>query len=290
MKIDFYGTLIRLTRLFGPWFLAFISHSIGVGYFFFSPRRRESRRLYAILFPEKNRLHHLWCAFRQYQNFTTIHFDRFLADRGEETRFTSHGWDRLQTVIGRTGGILLMSHLGNWEIAARLLKEQLPGQPFLLYMGIKEKEGVERRQKEELSRSGITIIGEPREGGSPFSAVEGVRFLRSGGLVSMTGDIVWRPDQRKVRVSFLGGSAFLPEAPFVFALVSGAPIFAFFAFRTGRNSYRITLSDPITLPSPVSKADRDQVIGKAAQEYALLLEKALRDHPLEWYHFDRFIE
>ena len=123
---------------------------------------------------------------------------------------------------------------------------------------------------------------------SPFSALEGIRFLRSGGLVSMAGDIVWRSNQRKVRVTFLGHDAYLPEAPFIFALLSGAPLFVFFAFRIGKNRYHFTLSNPIPI-QPESRQDRSKSISQAAQQYADLLEKSLRKHPFEWYHFDRFI-
>jgi len=104
----------------------------------------------------------------------------------------------------------------------------------------------------------------------------------------MAGDIVWRDDQRKVPVKFLGHNAYLPEAPFVFALVSGAPLLVFFAFRTGKNSYHFSLSEPIILP-PVSRGERPAAIGRAAQQYAELLEQSLRQHPFEWYHFDRFL-
>jgi predicted LPLAT superfamily acyltransferase len=159
---------------------------------------------------------------------------------------------------------------------------------LLLYMGIKEKEGVERTQKEELRRAGVTIIGADQGSASPFSAVEGVRLLQAGGLVSMTGDIVWRADQRRIAVRFLDGIAYVPEAPFIFALVSGAPILVFFAFRTGANRYRFTLSEPISIRA-ASKAERQRVIGEAAQQYADLLEGALRASPFEWYHFDRFL-
>ena len=104
----------------------------------------------------------------------------------------------------------------------------------------------------------------------------------------MAGDVIWRNDQRKVAVTFLGGTAFLPEAPFIFAMVSGAPLFAFFAFRTGKNSYRISLSEPLPI-TPESRADRERAITRAAQQYADILEKAVRKHPFEWYHFDRFV-
>jgi len=289
MKEPYYRFIVRMTRLCGPWLLVVISRCIATGYFLFSGRVPESRRFYGALYPERGRFYHLWCAFKQYQNFTTIHLDRFLASRTETTTFTSQGWEKLEAVIGRQGGILLMSHLGNWEMAARLLRQQKEDLRLLLYMGVKEKEGVEHMQKEDLRRAGVTIIGVDQEGGSPFAAVDGIRFLQSGGIISMTGDIVWRSDQRKIRVTFLGHDAWVPEAPYIFALLSGAPLFVFFAFRTGKNKYQFTLSDPIAIQSK-TRQDREQAIAGAAQQYADLLEKMLREHPFEWYHFERFIQ
>jgi predicted LPLAT superfamily acyltransferase len=289
MKGFWYRLLTGTAKLFGSWLFVVVSRIIAVGYFSVSFRRvGESRRFYGALYPERGRLYHLWCTFNQYQNFTTIHFDRFLAGQAKSATFTSLGWEKLDAVIGRQGGILLMSHLGNWEIAATLLKQLRDDLQLLLYMGVKEKEGVERLQKEDLRSSGVTIIGADQQQSSPFSAVEGIRFLQAGGLVSMAGDVVWRSDQRKVCVTFLGHDAYLPEAPFIFALVAGAPLFVFFAFRTGKNSYHFTMSDPIPIQSE-SRQGRAGAISRAAQQYADLLEKSLREHPYEWYHFDRFI-
>ena len=285
-----YTLLVRIASLCGSWFFTAIARSIATGYFLFSWKKvAESCHFYAALYPTHSRLYHLSCTFKQYQSFTTIHFDRFLQGLMGETAFTTEGWEKLEAVIDRQGGILLMSHLGNWEMAAALLKKKRANLRLLLYMGVKEKEGVERLQKEDLRRAGVTIIGVDQEDNSPFSAVEGIHFLRSGGLVSMTGDIVWRADQRKVRVDFLGRNAYLPEAPFIFSLVSGAPLFVFFAFRTGQNTYHVTLSNPIPIP-PHSRKDRAKAIGRAAQQYANLLEQSLRQHPFEWYPFDRFID
>lgn len=283
----FYTILQWFSNLFGAWFFTLIARIIATAYFLFSSKRRESQRFYSKLFQGRGSLYHLWCTFRQYQNFTTIHFDRFLASRTFEVEHRTEGWEHLEKVIGNQGGILLMSHLGNWEMAASLLKQKKEMQ-LLLYMGVKEKEGVEKQQKDELRRSGVTIIGVDQDDNAPFTAVEGIRFLRQGGLVSMAGDIVWRSDQRRVKVRFLGHDAYLPEAPFVFALVSKAPLFVFFAFRTGNNRYHFTVSEPIEI-QPHSRGDRHEVITLAAQQYADILEASLRAHPYEWYHFDRFI-
>ncbi len=288
MRGFWYKLLVRLTGLSGPWLMVCVSRIIAAGYFCFSGRVTESRRFYAALYPEKGRCYQLWCTFKQYQNFTTIHLDRFLADQSNASSFTAQGWERLEPLLGRQGVVLLMSHLGNWEMAARLLRQQKDDLRLLLYMGVKGKEGVEHVQKEDLRRAGVTIIGADQVG-SPFSAVDGVRVLQSGGAVSMTGDMLGRDDQRKVRVTFLGHDAYVPEAPYIFAMLSGAPLFVFFAFRTGPNQYHLTVSDPIEI-TPKSRRDRAQAIACAAQQYADLLEKMLRAHPLEWYHFERFLQ
>ncbi|MEA3466781.1 MAG: lysophospholipid acyltransferase family protein [Thermodesulfobacteriota bacterium] len=288
MKSTCYTLLETMARIFGSWCFAVVSRSIAAGYFLFSKNVCESRRFYRLLYPEKRWFYHNLCTFLQYQNFTTIHFDRFLASHGKKTTFQSEGWEKLEAVVQKKGAILLMSHLGNWEIAAGLLQQQEDKLNLLLYMGTKEKEGVEGLQKERLQDSGVKIIGVERDSGSPFDAVEGIRFLQDGGLVSMAGDILWRGDQRGLQVDFLGGKANIPEAPYVFALVSGAPIFCFFSYRTGKNSYRFSLADPIYIYSEQRK-DRKRLIQAAAQQYANLLETQLRMHPLEWYHFDRFV-
>jgi predicted LPLAT superfamily acyltransferase len=289
MKGLFYRCLIGLANIFGDWIFVITSRIIAFGYFIFSPQVKESRRFYRILYPGKSVFFHLWCAFRQYQNFTTVYFDRLMAKDPGKISCRSNGLEYLEKALAGEGGVLLMSHLGNWEMAAHLLQSQYDNLKLLLYMGIKEKEGIEGIQKQSLRQSGITIIGVDRDGGSPFDVVDGIQFIKSGGLVSLAGDIVWRKEQRTVQVKFLGHSAHLPEAPFVFALVSGAPLYIFFTFGSKKDGYNFTLSKPIYI-RPTTRAQRGESIRLAAQEYADLLEETLRQHPFEWYHFDRFVE
>ena len=168
-------------------------------------------------------------------------------------------WNICEHVLDKgQGGILLMSHMGNWEVAAHLLKRKLKNLRLLLYMGVRQKEQIEQLQKETIAQSGIRIIAVDEGGGSPLDLVEGIKFIESGGVVSLTGDLVWKKDQRTIPVKFLGQEILLPEAPHLFALLSGAPLFIFFAFRTGRNTYRFTLSEPIYLAA----ASRDERAGQ----------------------------
>jgi predicted LPLAT superfamily acyltransferase len=265
-----------------------VARVIACGYFFFSHKRGESRRFYQRLFPDRSIFFHLCCTFRQYQNFTTIHLDRFLHGLGRTAHFTSTGWEHLEQAMGKGGAILLMSHLGNWEMAATLLRERKSDLQLLLYMGVKDQEVLEGAQKEGLRQRGVSIIGVDQQDNSPFSAVEALRVLERGGLVSMAADIVWRNDQRRLEVPFLGGTAYLPAAPFIFAQLSGAPLLIFFAFRIGTNCYHLPLSPPIFV-AKTARDLRQQALVAAAREYTQLLEEALRRYPCQWYHFDRFV-
>ncbi|MDD4273688.1 MAG: lysophospholipid acyltransferase family protein [Desulfobacter postgatei] len=290
MKALTYKVLIVLSRGLGPWIFTLVSRIIAAGYFFIFPGRAAvSAGFYSALFPGKGRLFHWQCVWRQYQNFTTVFMDRIRPGEQDNISFTSTGWQGFEEALdnGR-GAIVLMSHMGNWDVAASLMAKKRKDLKLLLYMGSKAKEQIESVQKQELNDKGIRIVAVEPSGGSPLDVVEGIRFLKSGGVVSLTGDKLWHPDQRSVSVPFLGKTARIPEFPHVFALLSKAPLFVFFTFRTAPGTYRFMFSDPIRIACP-SREERSCAVAESARVYAGMLEKTLREHPYEWYHFDPFL-
>jgi predicted LPLAT superfamily acyltransferase len=218
--------------------------------------------------------------------------DRFLIFDEHNVTITHEGWEFLEDAVNRkAGGIILMSHVGNWEIAAHTLKvrgRNNQGMKLLLYLGQKHKDQIERTQKESLVQSGVKIIVAEENTVSPADIIEGINFLKAGGLVSLTGDRIWRKDQRSLPVRFLGHEAFLPETPFIFALLSGTPLYLFFAFRTGKQKYHFQILPPQYVHAK-DRNDRQEVIRRAAQLYADRLLEMVRQHPFEWYHFEPFI-
>ena len=291
MKAGFYKALVTLSRLTGPWLFSLVSSGIAAGYFLFCPGRVSvGLHFYAALFPRRGRAYHLWCTWRQFQNFTTVFLDRFRMQAAAGIRYTFQGEQTLQAIIDKgNGGILLMSHMGNWEVAARRLQQNLAGLRLLLYMGARARQEIESLQKETVASSGIDILGVDETGGSPLDIIDGVRFLRTGGIVSMTGDVLWRDDQAAVEVPFLGKNVRLPEAPFALAMVSGAPLVIFFALRTGQGQYHFQAAEPIFIDK-TDRRNRSAAIQAAARSYAALLEDAVRAHPDQWYHFEPFLE
>ncbi len=285
----FYRFSTSVSRRVGVWFFRFSAWFVAAGYFLFFPYRvAESVRFYRALYPENSTRFALGCTWRQYHNFTGVFLDRFLFQDSGGFTYSSYGWRHLEEAIDRkTGGVVLMSHVGNWEVAAHMLKKKRSDMPLLLYMGVKHKERIERMQKESLAQSGIRIIA-VGEQASPFDIIEGIQWLKLGGLVSITGDVVWHEDQRTVPAEFLGHEIRLPETPHMLALMSGAPMFFLFTFRNHEGQYACSISDPIQVRAE-NRSERAAAIQKSVRKYASVLEKTVREHPLEWYHFRRFL-
>ena len=274
----------------GWWVFSLFTWFVATGYFFLNPRRMwNSVRFYGALFPERGWTSHVSHAWRQYHGFTKVFMDRVLLQKPGDTHFVSEGLEHLQEASAqKTGGIILMSHAGNWEVAVRLLKDLLPGMDLLLYMGIKHKEQIEGIQKSELDQAGIKIVAVGSDGGSPFDLVEGINLLKDGGFVSMTGDILWHKNQRSVQIHFLEHEVSLPQAPHLLALLSGKPLFVFFSFRNAKGEYLFKASRPIFVQA-ATRTERNCAIRESAQSYARILEQNIREHPHQWYHFEPFL-
>jgi lauroyl/myristoyl acyltransferase len=287
MKILSYRIAIYFSRRWGVWFFRTFSWFIATGYFFFFPARvAHSLKFYRALFPERNFSFHLYCVWKQYHNFTNVYTIRFVAKWKDEVEFTMEGWEYLdEAVRKKTGAIIVMSHIGNWDLAAEMLNRK--GLPIMLYLGAKHKEQVERIQKDKLAQSGIKIVATSEKESSPFALLEGINFLREGGIVSMTGDRLWG-DQRSVKVNFLGHEVQLPDAPHLFALISGAPLMTFFVNQKAPGKYHIAVSRGRQVLA-ASRQDRANAVLASAQAYAGELEQMARQHPFEWHHFEPFL-
>jgi len=287
-KISYYVALY-FSRRWGVWFFRTFSWFIATGYYFLFPRRvTHSYKFYRALIPGKGIFYYLRCAWKQYHNFTNVYIHRFVHLPEDKIEFTKEGWQHLDDAVEKkTGAVVVMSHVGNWELAARMLKRK--GMPMMLYLGakVKHKEQVENIQKKKLAAHGIKIVTTSVEEKSPFALLEGINFLRDGGIIFMSGDRLWGK-QSYVMVNFLGHEAKIPDTPHLLALVTGAPLMTFFVHEKDFGKYHVAVS-PGRKVTASSRADRKQAVCRSAQRYADELADFVRAYPFEWHHFEPFL-
>jgi len=287
MKAFLLKALSRSSLAMGSWVIRFVAWWIATGYFLFlSSRRNSSVGLYQVLFPDRRHGYHLACAWRQFHSFAGAYTDRIELYSNKGAISPAQGREKL-VEEGRkgTGGIILISHVGNYEVAVRAFEEL--GLKHLILMGEREAKQVAREQRETLMARGVRIHVATAQDAAPFGGLEALQFMREGGFVSIAGDLVWTNQRSLAPVRFFGREVGLPSGPHLLALVSGAPLFTLFTFRVKRGRHQILLSGPRYVTA-ASRSERNAAIQGSAQEYAKDLEEMVRQHPFQWYIFERF--
>jgi lauroyl/myristoyl acyltransferase len=276
--------IYRFFSPFGTWMISLVAAIISAGYFLLLPARTwRCASFYRQVFPDRGWLYAFLCTWRQFQSFARVFSERLELRKEGRIKYTSEGFRHLEeAALAKKGGVIVMSHAGNWEVAARLLRKQ--GIEMMLFMGVKPQEEVEGRQKEDLRQEELAVVGVEQGSGTRWEMLDALRFLRDGGFVSMTGDRIWSMD-RTVTVPFLGRQTSLPDAPYLLAALAGCPVYIFFSFRTAPRTYHISITPPMLLPK-TTRRERPGAVLDAATAYADLLGGAVRKHPSQWYHFE----
>jgi predicted LPLAT superfamily acyltransferase len=285
MKAFLLKTVTRVSLLLGSWPIRFFAWWIATGYFLFRPsRRRSSVQLYQVIFPNRRLWYYLYCTWRQFHSFAASYADRIEIRENKGVTTAAQGRERIVEAARRgSGGIILTSHLGSYEVAARAFQKL--GLRLLLIMGEKEAKQVARDQREALKARGVHIQVATAQEDSLLGGLEAVKFVREGGFVSLTGDLVWTDQRSLLPVRLFDHEVGLPAGPHLLALVSGAPLFTMFTFRVKRDRHQIVVSPPREVKAP-SRSERSRALQASAQAYASALEEMVRQHPFQWYTFE----
>jgi lauroyl/myristoyl acyltransferase len=282
-----YKVISRLSRVVGTWLPRTVGAIVATGYFLLLPRRLgHSVRLYRALFPDRSWLAALALAFRQYQDFARLYCERQDIDRRKDVRFESQGTRHItQAKAAGHGAILLMSHVGRWEIGARLLAKR--ESDLVLLMGGEAAGGARAGVDQDLRGAGLGVVTVRAGQDSDFNILRTSRILRQGGVVSLAADRALGP-ARMLELPFLGHTVRIAAAPFALALSTGAPLLVVFAVKTGAWQYRFSCDAPVVLTAE-NPADRQAVMEEAATAYLQRLRDVLRAHPEQWHHFGEFL-
>jgi lauroyl/myristoyl acyltransferase len=286
MSDAFYRALSRCSRWVGLWIVTVFAWFIAAGYFLFLPRRlARSVRVYRAIFPDRGRWHAVACAWRQYQDFAHAYTERLELERGAPLAYENDGEAHLVDAQARgDGAILLMSHFGRWEIASRLWARERPG--FTIHLGVRGTDASEGAVADGLRKDGVNVVA---VSGGPEQAsqiLDPYWALRRGDIVSLAGDRAPK-NARRITAPLFGGRAKVNAAPFMLALVTGAPLITVFAYRVARRRYRIVCSPPRYVQA-AARADRDAVLAREASAYLERLAEMMRAYPEQWHTFGPF--
>jgi lauroyl/myristoyl acyltransferase len=167
------------------------------------------------------------------------------------------------------GLVVLTAHLGNWELAGRLLVDRAR-RPTHVVVAAEADPGVQRFLR---GRPGpIRFV----ERGRPTAALALIAALRRGEVVALQGDRALG-DRSGSRARFFGAPAWFPLGPFVLARAAGAPVVPAFCVLGDDWRYRITVDEPFH----VGLAEERQALARWVDG----LERVITAHPDQWFNF-----
>lgn len=185
---------------------------------------------------------------------------------------------------GQRGALLIVSHLGNAEMARAALAD-LVGRPVHVLMHTQQARRYNALLRSVRPDAAAQVI-EVTEIGVETAIALSERIERGEWLV-IAGDRI--PVMSRGRVSeamFLGQPAPFSQGPYILAALLGCPVLTLFCLREGdrHRAYFESFTEAVTLPR---KAREEALAGYAAQ-YANRLEGYCLQQPLQWYNFYDF--
>lgn len=185
--------------------------------------------------------------------------------------------DELSQALAEGRGVIIVTgHFGNWDIAAKALRNY--GRPIRIVMAREINATTHEYVRLAREQAGVNIIYSDN---SVFSSLNMLRALRQNEIIAIQLD---RPllVAATSLVPFFGALAPFSSGPFVLARLSRAPVVPIFIPRLGNRHYAIRTFGRITLPAESrSTATLQQAMAAAVRSY----EEIIREFPTQWFQF-----
>jgi len=215
-----------------------------------------------------------------------LEMGRILVDRAilgimgpGKMKFTIHGRQELLDLVKKGRGfILLMSHVGCWQVAVSALNFLKVPVNLLLEQ---EEGNIDRHYFEYAGVSCPIRIIDP--GSYLGGTLEMLDVLKKGEVLCMMGDRVFGSRKSCLQIEFLGEEAPFPFSAFKIASAAGAPIVVFFSYKTGYDSYALKVSKIIHVPDNLGRS------GESFRPYVTQfineLERYTLNYPYQFFNF-----
>ena len=216
----------------------------------------------------------------------SLELGKILIDRGtvgilgsEKMKVQFNDREELLKLLDRQCGfVLLMSHVGSWQVALSALS--FINVPVNLLLG-REHENIDRPYFETTGPETPYRVIDP--GGYLGGTLEMLEVLKKGEVLCVMGDRVSGSQKSFVKVEFLGGEAPFPYSGFKLASAAGVPVVVLFSYKNGPDSYALKISKIIHVPSNLGRCGKHFL--PYVTEYVQELESFVQIHPYQFFNF-----
>ncbi len=222
--------------------------------------------------------------YRHFFAFGTVALDRFLLirDRFDEFDLSYEGRDLIERYQAQgTGGILLGSHLGSFEVMGAFARDH--DLPIYVVMFTEHARRISGLLEASAPGAADRIVA--IDPGDSSWVLRVKKLVDEGGFVALLGDRA--AGGRHVAVEFFGRTAYVAAGPYHVASVLKCPVVFCAGLFEQPNRYRLVcepFADRVTLP----RKSRDEAVSAYAQDFADRLEAYAREHPDCWFNFYDF--
>ncbi|MFL0796651.1 MAG: hypothetical protein K6L73_04085 [Cellvibrionaceae bacterium] len=226
-------------------------------------------------------------SIKHFWSFGNAINDKLAVWTGKITRenSTSHRDDIIKKLIReKRGCIMLISHLGNFEIT-RVLSSTHKTLQLTVLMHTKQAENF-NKVLEEL-QDGLPIEVLQVSEITPATAMILSERLAKGNFIAISGDrtAIDNPNNN-FNIPFLGEEANFSKGPFTLAAILKAPLISICCLKD-KQHYNIYF-DEISPCVDVSRKQRETTTRKLAEKYVKTLESYCLEKPLQWFNFYHF--
>ena len=187
------------------------------------------------------------------------------------------GMEEVQKILKNGKGILLLlSHLGNWELMG--LMSKVLGDPIaVIARPIKKNKWVNDMVAEVRKEAGLEVIPTQKASQKVICALSKNRLV--GILIDQRAK-----KSEGVWVDFFGEKAPSTPALAVLAMRTGAPVLPVFMIRNGYRKHRLLIKEPLQLVN-TGNIKKDVETNTQLMNHAL--ESIVRQYPDQWFWVHR---
>lgn len=250
--------------------------------------RRASQQYLVRLYPElaDKPVTRLWRSYRHFLSFGSALMDKISAWSSpiEESRLQGDGFSRFTTAVDQgQGGIVLVSHHGNLDIANSLARYH-PTLDMTVLMHTRNASKFNRLLEKVTGQARPDVLEVTEI--TPATAQDLAERIGRGGFVVIAADRIPVAGDRMRAVSFFGDQALFPEGPFLLASLLRCPVYLLSCVREDAH-FRIDFG-LFDNTSELPRKARDAWISSSMQRYADTLAASVLRHPLQWFNFYPF--